>query len=231
MHTKGISLIHLYNEGNDLDFNIGLYFYEQLCKKVLDSPEGRKWRDDPTYQASMPEMLTAIVRKQELREKVDVNFDGRISFLEYLLYQYREFCNPADFCERSMKTADVGEHPEIAKAREALDEVTKAIRAYEQEKSRLQAESAQPGVRGLGAKHTLAQLAASPLAEKLNMALIRAEYQVRKAMKLFGPESANAQSGVDGDGKPTGGTMYWLASDLESKKALYGRRASSFVKR
>jgi len=32
-------------------------------------------------------MMTALIRKQELREKVDVNFDGRISFLEYLLYQ------------------------------------------------------------------------------------------------------------------------------------------------
>jgi hypothetical protein len=32
--------------------------------------------------------MTAIVRKKELREKVDVNFDGRIGFLEYLLYQY-----------------------------------------------------------------------------------------------------------------------------------------------
>jgi hypothetical protein len=52
-------------------------------------------------------MLTAIVRKQELREKVDVNFDGRISFLEYLLYQYRQFCNPGDFCERSMKAVSL----------------------------------------------------------------------------------------------------------------------------
>jgi len=30
MHAKGISLIHLYEEGTDLDFNIGLYFYEKL---------------------------------------------------------------------------------------------------------------------------------------------------------------------------------------------------------
>merc|ERR1712137_1514962 len=30
MHTKGISLIHLYDEGNDVDFDIGLYFYERL---------------------------------------------------------------------------------------------------------------------------------------------------------------------------------------------------------
>lgn len=72
-------------EGSDLDFNIGLYFYEKLCAKVLESPEGAQWRNDPKYKPSMPEMLTAIVRKQELREKVDVNFDGRISFLEYLL--------------------------------------------------------------------------------------------------------------------------------------------------
>ena len=68
-----------------MDFNIGLYFYEKLCQKVLESPEGTKWRNDPKFKSSMPEMLTALVRKQELREKVDVDFDGRISFLEYLL--------------------------------------------------------------------------------------------------------------------------------------------------
>ena len=90
MHSKGVSLIHLYEEGNDVDFNIGLYFYEKLCQRVLDAPEGKLWRDDPRFAPSMPTMMTAIVRKQELREKVDVNFDGRISFLEYLLYQYRE---------------------------------------------------------------------------------------------------------------------------------------------
>lgn len=62
-----------------------MYFYEKLCQKVLESEEGKKWRNDPKYRVSMPEMLTALVRKQELREKVDVDFDGRISFLEYLL--------------------------------------------------------------------------------------------------------------------------------------------------
>lgn len=39
-------------------------------------------RNDPKYKPSMPEMMTALVRKQELREKVDVNFDGRVSALE-----------------------------------------------------------------------------------------------------------------------------------------------------
>ena len=35
-------------------------------------------------------MMTALKRKQELRQ-IDDNFDGRISMLEYLLYQYKEF--------------------------------------------------------------------------------------------------------------------------------------------
>ena len=43
-----------------------------------------------------------------------MNFDGRISFLEYLLYQYKDVANPADFCQRSMGH---DEHPEIKKAR------------------------------------------------------------------------------------------------------------------
>jgi hypothetical protein len=100
MHSKGISLRHLYEEGHDLDFDIGLYFYEQLCKFVEDS-KNSKWASSP-FQMSQPVMMTAIKRKQELRDRVDVNFDGRVSFLEYLLYQYNSVANPADFCKRSM---------------------------------------------------------------------------------------------------------------------------------
>lgn len=94
MHTKGIQYVHLYKEGNDLDFNIGLYFYEKLCKKVLEDKEGEVWRNEEQWKPSLPTMMTAIVRKKELRDKVDVNFDGRVSFLEYLLYQYNDRTNP-----------------------------------------------------------------------------------------------------------------------------------------
>jgi hypothetical protein len=226
MHTKGISLIHLYDEGNDLDFNIGLYFYEKLCVRVLEAPEGKIWREDPTFAPSMPTMMTAIVRKQELREKVDVNFDGRISFLEYLLYQYQEYCNPADFCERSMRVYNENEHPEITKARIALEEVNVAIRAYEKEKVKLQEEAQLPGVRGLTAKHTFAQLSASPLAEKLSTLLIKAEFAVRRATKLFGDGSTYlADEAAAASFKPTQGTMFWMNADLNLKKQLYGRRA------
>lgn len=61
MHCKGISLIYKYDEGNDLDFDIGLYFYEQLCKTCEDP----KNKDLPSkYPRSQPVMMTAIKRKQ-----------------------------------------------------------------------------------------------------------------------------------------------------------------------
>jgi hypothetical protein len=61
MHAKGISLIYQYDEGFDLDFDIGLYFYEKLCK-FCEDPKNAKWRND--YPRSQPIMMTAIKRKQ-----------------------------------------------------------------------------------------------------------------------------------------------------------------------
>jgi hypothetical protein len=212
MHSKGIALIYQYDEGHDVDFDIGLYFYEQLCKFV-DEPKNSKYKQ---YARSQPEMQTALKRKQELRDKVDVNFDGRISFLEYLLYQYKDVANPADFCTRSMGK---DEHPEIRKARLALEEVNKRIRAYEEEKARLTAESNGSGVKALGAKNMLAQIDAGPLKDQLNKALISAEAAVRIASKKFGGVSAE-----DGGGS-SDGAIWWMNRDLEEKKKRYGPNA------
>jgi len=218
MHAKGIAYVHLYNEGCDLDFNIGLYFYEQLCKRLDESKEFAEFKAS-NFAKSQPEMMTAIKRKTELRDKVDVNFDGRISFLEYLLYQYKDFANPGDFTQRSMKGGD--EHPEIRKARLALEEVNKRIRAYEAEKQRLEEEAMQPGVKGLKAKNLLAQLGASPLAEELNKALITAEAAVRTATRLFG--AGGSGGGAGGDAAPSAGAIWWMNKDLEVKKKKYGK--------
>ncbi|KAH9255156.1 hypothetical protein BASA81_006915 [Batrachochytrium salamandrivorans] len=215
MHAKGVMYVHLYEEGNELDFNIGLYFYEKLCKEVLEEPAGAKWRNDAKYKPSMPSMMTAIVRKQELREKVDVNFDGKCSLLEILLYQYKDFANPEDFVVRSL--ANGVEHPEITKARLALEDVSNAIKAYETEKQRLEAEAQGAGVKSLGAKAQLAILNASPLVEKLNQALITAEAALRTASKKFG--------GVQGGGGSSG-ALWWMERDLQVKKARYGGRSS-----
>jgi len=207
MHCKGISLVYKYDEGNDLDFDIGLYFYEQLCKFCEDPANKSKYAQ---YQRSQPTMMTALSRKQELRDKVDVNFDGRISFLEYLLYQYKDVANPADFCTRSMGH---DEHPEIRKARLALEEVNKRIRAYEEEKARLTAESQGQGVKALGAKNMLAQIDASPLKEELNKALITAEAAVRIATKKYGGQGGGSSGGGSSDG-----ALWWMNRDLEEKQ-------------
>jgi len=210
MHNKGISLIYKYDEGHDVDFDIGLYFYEQLCK-FCEDPKNQKWKDG--YQRSIPLMMTAIKRKQELRDEVDVNFDGRISFLEYLLYQYKDVANPADFCKRSMGH---DEHPEIRKARLALEEVNKRIRAYEEEKARLTAESQGTGVKALGATNMLAQIDAGPLKSELNKALITAEAAVRIASKKYGGQSGGA------DGASSDGAIWWMNRDLQEKQSRYG---------
>jgi len=222
MHAKGVQYIHLYNEGNDLDFNIGLYFYETLCKNVAEG--GSKGEFKPfkadNFKKSHPEILTAIVRKNELK-KVDVNFDGRIGFLEYLLYQYKDMCTPAEFVTRSMKAPD--EHPEIKKARLALEEVNKRIKEYEAEKFRLEQEAELPGVKGLKAKNMLAQLDSSPLKEELNKALITAEAAVRIVSKKFGAGDAGG-AGAGGDAMPTEGAIWWMNKDLELKKQKYGKK-------
>jgi len=215
MQSKGISLLHLYEEGHDLDFDMSLYFYEQLCK-FLDDSKNSKWVGSE-YAMSQPDMMTAIKRKQELRDKVDVTFDGRMAFLEYLIHQYREFANPADFCHRSMGH---DEHPEIRAARLALEEVNRRIKEYEAEKYRLEQEAKLPGVRGLKAVNELAQLGASPLAEQLNKALITAEAAVRIAIRKYGGQGG----GGSAEGGPTEGALWWLNRDLEEKKKRYGRK-------
>jgi len=220
MNAKGVHYVHLYDEGTDVDFDIGLYFYEQLVKR-LDDGTYRNFTGD-NYRRSHPTMLTAIERKKELREKVDVNFDGRVSFLEYLLYQYRDVANPADFCQRSMGHED--EHPEIRKARLALEEVNRRIRDYENEKSRLEEEAKKPGVRGLKATNELAQLDSSPLWEELNKALITAEAAVRIATRKFGSGGSGGGGGGSGGDSHADGALWWMNRDLEEKKKRYGRK-------
>lgn len=226
MNSKGISLLHQYEEGGDVDFDIGLYFYEQLCK-FLDEPKNSYW-SGPEFAKSQPEMLTALKRKQELREKVDVNFDGRISMIEYLLYQYQAVSNPADFVMRSRATAE--EHPEVRKAREALAEVNKRVREYEAEKSRLEELAKGTGVKALGAVNMLAQLHNSPLADELNKVLITAEAAIRIATKRFGGSNVPSDTGSGRKSVAanfSSGSVWWMNRDLEEKQRLYGKKSKN----
>ncbi len=87
-----------------------LYFFEQLCK-YFEEPKNAQWARD--YPKAVPQMMTSVHRKKEIREKVDVNFDGRVSFLEFLLYHYE--CSPKQLMERSVPQGTVNVELEKAK--------------------------------------------------------------------------------------------------------------------
>jgi len=234
MKAKGIMFVHLYEEGKDLDFDMGIYLFEQICK-FWDDPQ-HEWfrppglshwaRQFPDYKKnfakSQPTMMTAIARKKELKERVDVNFDGRVSMLEYLLYQYG--ASPKSLIERSMNTQDMPEEVRLALA--ALAEVQKRVNEYEAEKHRLEEESKAndgKGVKALGAKNMLAQLTSSPLWENINRALITAEAKVRIAQKKYGKGGELANSGT-GQPMRNEGTLWWMERELKEKKEKYGKR-------
>jgi hypothetical protein len=224
MRVRNVTYVHLYEEGNDLDFDMGLYLFEQLCK-FYDEPKpivipglvGPDWK--AKYPGSVPTEMTAIVRKKELREKVDVNFDGRVSFIEYLCYQYK--ASPKDLMDRQSGK----ELPaEVLAAMKALEEVNKRVRAYETEKARLEELAAGTGIKALGAKNELAQLLSSPLWEQINKALITAEAAVRIAQRKYGIGAINPEDGNAGPIR-TNGTMWWLARELQTKKEKYGAKS------
>jgi len=225
MNAQGCQYVHLYKEGKSVDFDIGLYFFEQLCK-FASEPDNRAFfeRADwvkknkgfaEIYESSIPKMQTSIHRKKELRDKVDVNFDGRVSLIEFLCYQFK--ASPKDLVERSMAT---DEDEDIRKARAALKEVNKAITGFESEKFRLTEGAKGGGVKGLRSKNELAQLGAGTLWEKLNRALITAEAAVRIATR-------NAKKkGTSGDSSssPSPGAIWWMNRDLQEKQEKYGKK-------
>lgn len=216
MTTKGCSYVHLYEEDCELDFDMSLYMFEQL-NKFFDEPKNANWKKD--YPLCVPDMMTSIVRKKELREKVDINFDGKMSMLEYLLYQFK--ASPKTLMDRSRGGGDLPE--EVLAALAALAEVNKRVRAYETEKARLEEQSALPGIKGLKAKNELAQLGASPLWEAINKALITAEAAVRIASRKYGIKNPTGGDGEQCEGPRTSGTMWWMQRELQAKKERYGR--------
>jgi len=229
MRTRSISYVHLYEEGSDLDFDMALYVFEQVCKfysdgnsaSVIPGIKGNDWKQQ--YPASVPAEMTAVHRKKEIRDKVDVNFDGRVSFLEYLLYQYN--ASPKDLMDRQTAT---GLPKEVLDAMAALEEVNKRVKEYETEKARLE-EAANSnngvGIKALRAKNELAQLLSGPLWEHINKALITAEAAVRIAQKKYGV-SGGAPAPGSGAVR-TNGTMWWLERDLRAKKEKYGPRKAA----
>jgi len=221
MESQGISYLHLYEEGLDLDFDMGLLLFERLVQ-YFKSADGKA--DAKQYPDAVPVHMTAITRKKELRDKVDVNFDGRVGFLEFLLYQFK--ASPKTLMERSTRGGE--SNPELDAARAALAEVNKRIKAFEKEKARLQRIiDTKTGVKKNTALHTLAGIESGPLMEDLRAALITAEAKVRIVAKKTKTKLSSLSGGEGGtpQGQPrTDGTIWWMKREIEEKKRLYGRK-------
>lgn len=233
MEHKGIMYIHQYEEGNELDIDSSLRFFEMLCNRSLAERNHKEYQGEwegGDYAPSLPVMMTSIKRKRELKQTVDANGNGKISFLEYLIYQYE--CDVKDLMQRVMAAPVQDEDEAIRLARLALEEVQRAIKAYEAEKQRLEdlaATNGGKGIKALKAKNMLAQLGASPLMEHLNVSLIKAEAALRRVTREAKARGAIIAAGGEAknDGEPapmrTDGTMWWMARAIKEAKEKYGR--------
>jgi hypothetical protein len=139
---------------------------------------------------------------------VDVNFDGRVSFLEFLLYQYK--ASPKDLMDRQTpQTSTIP--PEVAVAIAALAEVNRRVREYETEKARLEDIALNgSGIKSPKAKNELAQLVSGPLWEQINKALITAEAAVRIAQRKYGGGGVVGSDSGSAGAPRISGTMWWL---------------------
>lgn len=196
---------------------LGLYFYEKLYHFVNEEAGGAHLKVNRAYAKSMPQMMTATDRKQALRE-TDINFDNRISFLEYLLYQYRDDCDPNEFSERAAKSLDTDNNPELRDARLALSELNDEIHKYERKKRGITEEMRRAAEEGKKArenqkKFELKELRAKFREHGFSAALLKAQAIVRK----FSKQAAAAPKGSQPEG-----TAWWLDRELKEKKKLYG---------
>jgi hypothetical protein len=215
MRWKNVSYVHLYEDGDEVDFDTAIYLFEQIAK-FCDEDKNAHWKEK--YPRSIPEMKTSITRKKELRDEVDVNFNGRISFIEYLLYQYK--VSPKDLMERSKPQAGPVNQA-LINAKKALDDVNKKIKEYETKRQELLTLADGSGVKSLRAKNELAQLDSSPLAETLRRLLITAEAAVRIAAKQGGSYIGDDNSEAVAPPR-TDGEIWWMKKSIAAAKAKYG---------
>jgi stage V sporulation protein SpoVS len=148
--------------------------------------------------------LTAIAFRGAFRE-IDVNNDGRMSFIEFLLYDNKQTVE--ELLKREQATT-----PEFEAAKEAYAAVMAAIAGLEKQKADLQAEAEGTGVKANAAKAQLAQLLAADNLE-LNRLVTNAEEGLKKAKKTVGAAP---------------GGVWWFNRQLEeAKKYKPGKKAGS----
>lgn len=207
MESKGISFVHQYTEGEAIDMNIAMKFYEDL-NKFLGEAKNAQWVD-AKYASSQVEVLTAIQRKQKISES-DVNGDGKVTFLEVLLQQYG--CSPEDFAAALISQPE--EHAGIKAVREKLEACQAKEKKYQAELAELEAKIESddtPAVQKGVAKQALEALKNGPQAAEIAMEIQTATNDLKKITKAAAEEVA--QAGADFEAAKNQGSVWWMEAE------------------
>jgi len=153
-----------YTPGSDID--------EVLAHKVLES---------------FGETLTALKLREVLRT-IDLDSNKRVAVIEFCLFKFKG--EVKDLLDEK-RLVNQGVPQELTDAQKALEDARKEIEKVEAKKKQLEAEAEQPGVKGNAAKASLAQFLLEDHTE-LNKAVASAEFKVRLAQKLQGPQPRGA---------------------------------------
>jgi hypothetical protein len=147
------------------------------------------------FLETLGETLTVVEMRQRLKE-VDIDFDGKISLLDYLTWRFKRSI-------KELMSRPQGTNEELARAQKALDDVRAEIQKIEEKKKKLEEAANGTGTKAMLAKNELAQLLSAPTTE-LNRALLTAEAAVRKAQKLGGTAAQ--------------GDLWWMERELTEMK-------------
>jgi len=151
-----------------------------------------------------------VVEFREHFKKLDLNFDKRLSIIEYLCFHYGT--SPAQFVGKNPPLdPPTNTNEALMKAQQALNAVQAEINKIDTRKSELKALADGGGVKGMKAKNELEQIQNADNTE-LNKAFLSAEAAVRKA----------SQGGGSAEPVPPG-TLWWMMRELEEMKKYRGK--------
>lgn len=173
----------------------------------LDADKGAAGSEVDEFKAhrfleKLGQTLT-VIEFREVMRKVDLDFNRRMSIIEYLLFRYEKSVD-------HFVAQPQGTNEDLIRAQEALEKVKDEIDKIEKKKAELTTKSEGAGVRAMTAKNELEQLLSRDPTD-LNRAVITAEAAVRRAAKA-GAEGLRAM-----------GATWWQTRELEELKAYKPR--------
>ena len=158
---------------------------------------GERWRTEE-FSDSEPEMLTAVSRRRKLKS-IDKNYDRHISFIEYLLDQYKDVTgvDPDEFMMRHREVVEVEVEEEekveaIERAEAKVTKIQEEMAAILRKKQALLKRVEDAKAQGHAAKQRVAEreldnLMKDPKNEGLRVALIHAEGVVKRLQLRVAP--------------------------------------------